>query len=78
MQKTIEIKLDAKDIVLMKRRKVYNIERFIKINEKGDQVLLNFVVPAEHVRTKTLNLTLDVEDAPIIRNDSKTLMPIRA
>jgi len=78
MQKTIEIKLDAKDIVLMKRRKVYNIERFIKINEKGDQVLLNFVVPAEHVRTKTLNLTLDVEDAPIIINNSKTLMPIRA
>ena len=78
MQKTIEIKLDAKDIVLMKGRKVYNIERFIKINEKGDQVLLNFVVPAEHVRTKTLNLTLDVEDAPIIRNNSKTLMPIRA
>ena len=78
MQKTIEIKLDAKDIVLMKGRKVYNIERFIKINEKGDQVLLNFVVPVEHVRTKTLNLTLDVEDAPIIRNNSKTLMPIRA
>ena len=78
MQKTIEIKLDAKDIVLMKGRKVYNIERFIKINEKGDQVLLNFIVPAEHVRTKILNLTLDVEDAPIIRNNSKTLMPIRA
>jgi hypothetical protein len=78
MQKTIEIKLDTKDIVLMKGRKVYNIERFIKINEKGDQVLLNFVVPAEHVRTKILNLTLDVEDAPIIRNNSKTLMPIRA
>ena len=78
MQKTIELKLDAKDIVMMKGRKVYNIERFIKINEKGDQVLLNFVVPAEHVRTKTLKLTIDVEDAPMIRNDSKTLMPIRA
>jgi hypothetical protein len=78
MQKTIELKLDAKDIVLMKGRKVYNIERFIIINEKGDQVLLNFIVPAEHVRTKTLKLTIDVEDVPIIRNDSKTLMPIRA
>jgi hypothetical protein len=78
MQKTIELKLDAKDIVLMKGRKVYNIEQSVKINDKGDQVLLNLVVPAEHVRTKTLKLTIDVEDAPIIRNDSKTLMPIRA
>jgi hypothetical protein len=78
MQKTIELKLDAKDIVIMKGRKVYNIERFIRINEKGDQLLLNFVVPAEHIRTKTLKLTIDVEDTPIIRNDSKTLMPIRA
>jgi hypothetical protein len=78
MQKTIELKLDAKDIVVMKGRKVYNIEQFVKINDKGDQVLLNLVVPAEHVRTKTLKLTIDVEDAPIIRNDSKTLMPIRA
>jgi hypothetical protein len=62
----------------MKGRKVYNIEQFVKINDKGDQVLLNLVVPAEHVRTKTLKLTIDVEDSPIIRNDSKTLMPIRA
>jgi hypothetical protein len=78
MQKTIELKLDTKNIVMMKGRKVHNIERFIRINEKGDQVLLNFVVPAEHVRTRTLKLTIDVEDAPIIRNDSKTLMPIKA
>ena len=78
MQKTIELKFDAKDVVTMKGRKVYNIEKFVKINEKGDQVFLNFVIPAEHVRTKTLNLTIDVEDAPTIRNDSKTLMPNRA
>jgi hypothetical protein len=62
----------------MKGRKIYNIEKFVKINEKGDQVLLNFVIPAEYIRTKTLNITIDVEDTPIIRNDSKTLMPIRA
>jgi hypothetical protein len=78
MQKTIELKFDAKDVVTMKGRKVYNIEKFVKINEKGDQVFLNFVIPAEHVRTKTLNLTIDVEDAPTIRNDCKTSMPIRA
>jgi len=78
MQKTIELKFDAKDVVTMKGRKVYNIEKFVKINEKGDQVFLNFVIPTEQVRTKTLNLTIDVEDAPTIRNDSKTLMPKRA
>ena len=77
MQKTIELKFDAKDVVTMKGRKVYNIEQFVKINEKGDQILLNFVVPAEHIRTKTLMLTIDIEDTPIIRNDSKTLTPIR-
>ncbi len=78
MQKIIELKLDVKDIVTIKGRKVYNIEKFVKINEKGDQVFLNFVIPAEHVRTKTLSITIDVEDTPIIRNYSKTLMPIRA
>ena len=78
MQKIIELKVDVKDIVTIKGRKVYNIEKFVKINEKGDQVLLNFVIPAEHIRTKTLNIKIDVEDTPIIRNDSKTLMPIRA
>jgi hypothetical protein len=78
MQKTIELKIDAKDVVMMKGRKVYNIEQFVKINEKGDQVLLNIVVPVEHIRTKTLKLTIEVEDAHIVRNDSKTLMPIRA
>jgi hypothetical protein len=77
MQKTIELKIDAKDIVIIKGRKVYSIEQFVKINEKGDQVLLSLTVPAEHIRTKTLKLTIDVEDAPIVRNDSKTLMPIK-
>ena len=77
MQKTVELKIDAKDIVMMKGRKVYNIEQFVKINEKGDQILLNFVVPAEHVRTKTLKLTIDIEDTPIIRNESKTLTSMR-
>ena len=78
MQKIIELKVDVKDIVTIKGRKVYNIEKFVKINEKGDQVLLNFVIPAEHIRTKTLNIKIDVEDTPIIRNDSKNLMTIRA
>jgi hypothetical protein len=78
MQKTIELKIDAKDIVLTKGRKVYSIEKFVTINEKGDQVLLSLTVPAEHIRTKTLKLTIDIEDAQIVRNDSKTLMPIRA
>lgn len=77
MQKTIELKIDAKNIVVMKGKKVYNIEQIVKINEKGDQVLLNIVVPAEHIRTKTLKLTIDVEDSHIVRNDSKISMPIR-
>jgi hypothetical protein len=78
MQKTVELKIDAKDIVLMKGRKVYIIDQFVKIDEKGGQVLLSLIVPAEHIRTKTLRLTIDIEDAPIIRNDRKTSMPIRA
>ena len=76
MQKTIELKLNAKDIVMMNGRKIYNIEQYVKINEK-DQVFLNLVVPAEYVRTNTLKLTIDVADIPIIRNDSKTPTPIR-
>jgi hypothetical protein len=78
MQKTVELKIDAKDIVLMKGRKVYIIDQFVKIDEKGGQVRLSLVVPAEHIRTKTLRLTIDIEDAPIVRKDCKTLMPIRA
>lgn len=78
MQKTIELKIDAKNIIMMKGRKVYNIEQFVKVNEKGDQVFLNIVVPIEHVRTKTLKLTIDVEDVPTVRNDSKASMLIRA
>ena len=77
MQKTIELKLNAKDIVMMNGRKTYNIEQFVKINEKGDQVFLSLVVPAEYVRTNTLKLTIDVADTPIIRNDCKTQKPIR-
>ena len=76
MQKTIELKLNAKDIIIMNGRKIYNIEQFVKINEK-DQVFLNLVVPAEYVRTNTLKLTIDVEDTSIIRNNTKTPMPIR-
>ena len=76
MQKTIELKLNAKDIVMMNGRKIYNIEQYVKINEK-DQVFLNLVVPAEYVRTNTLKLTIDVADTPIIRNDCKTQKPIR-
>ena len=76
MQKTIELKLNAKDIIMMHGRKIYNIEQFVKINEKGDQVFLSLVVPAEYVRTNTLKLTIDVADIPIIRNDSKTPTPI--
>jgi hypothetical protein len=71
MQQTIELKLDPKSIVTMKGRKVYHIEKFIKINEKGDQAFLSLVVPAEYVRTKTFKLTIDVENAPVIRHDSK-------
>ena len=77
MQKTIELKLNAKDIVMMNGRKTYNIEQFVKINEKGDQIFLNLVVPAEYVRTNILKLTIDVADAQIIRNDCKTPNPIR-
>ena len=77
MQKTIELKLNAKDIILMNGRKIYNIEQFVKINEKGDQVFLNLAIPAEYARTNTLKLTIDVADAPIIRNDCKTQKPIR-
>ena len=76
MQKTIELKLNAKDIIIMNGRKIYNIEQFVKINEK-DQVFLNLVVPAEYVRTSTLKLTIDVEDTSIIRNNTKTPTPIR-
>jgi hypothetical protein len=76
MQKTIELKLNAKDIIVMNGRKIYNIEQFVKINEK-DQVFLNLVVPAEYVRTNTLKLTIDVEDTQVIRNDCKTQKPIR-
>jgi len=71
MQQTIELKLDPKSIVIMKGRKVYNIEKFIKINEKGDQALLSLVVPAEYVRTKTFKLIIDVEDTPVIKHNSK-------
>jgi hypothetical protein len=71
MQQTIELKLDPKSIVIIKGRKVYNIEKFIKINEKGDQALLSLVVPAEYVRTKTFKLTIDVEDTPVIKHNSK-------
>ena len=77
MQKTIELKLNAKDIVVMNGRKIYNIEQFVKINDKGDQVFLNLVVPAEYVKTNTLKLTIDVADTQIIRNDCKTPKPIR-
>ena len=77
MQKTIELKLNAKDIIIMNGRKIYNIEQFVKINEKGDQVFLSLVVPAEYVRTNTLKLTIDVEDTSIIRNNTKTPTPIR-
>ena len=76
MQKTIELKLNAKDIIMMHGRKIYNIEQFVKINEK-DQVFLNLVVPAEYVRTNILKLTIDVADAQIIRNVCKTPNPIR-
>jgi hypothetical protein len=77
MQKTIELKLNAKDIIMMHGRKIYNIEQFVKINEKGDQVFLSLVVPAEYVRTNTFKLTIDVADIPVVRNDSKTPTPIR-
>ena len=76
MQKTIELKLNAKDIIIMNGRKIYNIEQFVKINEK-DQVFLNLVVPAEYVRTNILKLTIDVEDTQVIRNDCKTQKSIR-
>jgi hypothetical protein len=77
MQKTIELKLNAKDIIIMNGRKIYNIEQYVKINEKGDQVFLNLVVPAEYVRTNSLKLTIDVADTEIIRNDCKIPKPIR-
>jgi hypothetical protein len=77
MQKTIELKLNAKDIIMMNGRNIYNIEQFVKINEKGDQVFLNLVVPAEYVRTNSLKLTIDVADIEIIRNDCKIPKPIR-
>ena len=70
MQKTVELKFDAKSIVMMKGRKVYHIEEFVKVNEKGDQALLCLTVPAEHVKTKTFKFTIDVEDAQIIKNNS--------
>jgi hypothetical protein len=73
MQKTIELKFDAKASVIMKGRKVHFIEEFIKINDKGDQALLSLVVPSEYVRTKTFKLIIDIEDAPIDRNDFKTV-----
>jgi hypothetical protein len=73
MQQTIELKFDAKALVIMKGRKVHHIEEFIKINDKGDQALLSLVVPAEYVRTKTFKLIIDVEDAPIVKRDSKTV-----
>jgi hypothetical protein len=73
MQRTIDLKFDAKAIVMMKGRKVHHIEEFVKINDKGDQALLSLVVPAEHVRTKTFKLTIDVEDAPIVKKDCKTV-----
>jgi hypothetical protein len=66
MQQTIELKFDAKAIVMIKGRKVFQIEQFVKVNEKGDQALLSLVVPAEHARTKTFKLTVDVEDAPAV------------
>ena len=77
MQKTIELKLNAKDIIIMNGRKIYNIEQYVKISEKGDQVFLNLVVPAEYVRTNTLKLTIDIADTQIIRNDCKIPKPIR-
>lgn len=73
MQKIIELKFDSKSIVMMKGRKVFHTEQYIKINERGDQALLTLVVPAEHVKTKTFKLTIDVEDSPILRHDSKTV-----
>jgi hypothetical protein len=73
MQKTIELKFDAKASVIMKGRKVHFIEEFIKINDKGDQALLSLVVPSEYVRTKTFKLIIDIEDALIDRNDFKTV-----
>jgi len=73
MQKTIELKFDAKAIVTMKGRKVFIIEEFVKLNERGDKAILNLVVPAEHARTKTYKFTIDVEDAPIVRKDCKTV-----
>lgn len=78
MEKTIELKIDAKDIIVMKGRKVLCIEQYVKINEKGDQVLLNIEIPAEHIRTKTLKLTINVEDPQIVRDGSKVSMPLRA
>jgi hypothetical protein len=73
MQKTIELKFDSKAAVVMKGRKVFCIEEFIKINEKGDQGLLTLVVPAEHARTKTFKLAINIEDAPINKKDCKTV-----
>ena len=73
MQKTVELKFDAKSFVMMKGKKVYHIEEFVKVNEKGDRALLCLTVPAEHVRTKTFKLTIDVEDAPILRNNSSVV-----
>jgi hypothetical protein len=73
MQKTTELKFDAKALVIMKGRKVFYIEEFIKINERGDRALLSFTVPAEHARTKIFKLTIDIEDAPILKKDCKTV-----
>lgn len=75
MQQTIELKFDAKSIVMMKGRKVFRIEEFIKVNENSDQALLTLIVPAKYARTKTFKFTVDVEDAPILKNktESKTV-----
>jgi len=69
MQQTVELKFDAKAFVMMKGRKVVQIEQFIKINENGDRALLTLVVPAEHAKTKTFKLTIDVDDSPIVKNN---------
>lgn len=71
MQETIELKFDAKSIVMMKGRKVFRIEEFVKVNENGDQALLSLVVPAKYARTKTFKFTVDVEDVQTLKNKTE-------
>jgi hypothetical protein len=73
MQQNVELKLDASSFVMINGRKVVQIEKYIKINEKGDKALLTLVVPAEHARTKTFKFTIDVYDSPIVKNGFNTV-----